>query len=115
MSKASDSRFTKQKWNIVNDQSNANYAVGNEINNSTEVLKSNFSNNNDAYILAKGNTTTIGDNGMHVAFKNCTPFIKCITIIDGTTIDDDENLDLVILMYNLLEYSSNYSETIGSS
>ena len=40
---------------------------------------------------------------------------KCITKIDGTTIDDAENLDLVMPMYNLLKYSSNYSETTGSS
>ena len=45
-----------------------------------------------------------------VAFKNCAPFIKCITEIDGTTKDHAEDLDLVMLMYNLLEYSSNYSD-----
>ena len=49
-----------------------------------------------------------------VAFKNCAPFIKCITTIDETTIDDAEDLDLVMPMYNLIEYSSNYSETTGS-
>ena len=38
----------------------------------------------------------------------------CITKIDGTTIDNAEDLDLVILMYNVIEYSSNYSETTGS-
>ena len=95
-------------------QSNANYAVRNEINNSTEVFKSNLWDNNDAYILVRGNITTTGDNGAQVAFKNCAPFIKCTTKIDGTTIDDAEDLDLVTLMYNLLEYSSNYSETTGS-
>ena len=46
-----------------------------------------------------------------VSFKNCAPFIKCIIKIDGTTIED---LDLVMPMYNLLEYSSNYSDTTGS-
>ena len=49
-----------------------------------------------------------------VAFKNCASFIKCIIKIDGTTIDDAKNLDLVMQMYNLLEYSSNYSDTTGS-
>ena len=42
-------------------------------------------------------------------------FTKCITKIDETKIDDAEDLDLVIPMYNLIEYSSNYSETTGSS
>ena len=41
-------------------------------------------------------------------------FTKCITKIDGTTIDDSEDLDSVMPMYNLIEYSSNYSETTGS-
>ena len=42
------------------------------------------------------------------------PFIKRITKIDGTTIDDAEDLNFAMSMYNLLEYSLNYSETIGS-
>ena len=40
-----------------------------------------------------------------MAFKNCAPFTKCITKIDGVTIDDVEYLDLVMPMYNLLEQS----------
>ena len=51
---------------------------------------------------------------MLTLFKNCAPFTKCITTIDVTTIDDAKDLDLVMPMYNLLEYSSNYSETTGS-
>ena len=44
-----------------------------------------------------------------------SPFIENILKTDGTMIDDAEDLDLVMLMYNLLEYSSNYSDTTGSS
>ena len=51
---------------------------------------------------------------MQVAFRNCAPFTKCVTKIDGTTKDDAENLVLVMPMYNQIEYSSNYSETAGS-
>ena len=58
-------------------------------------------------------TTTAHNNPTALAIKNCGPYIKCITKIDGTTIDDAEDLDLVISMYNLLEYSSNYSTTTG--
>ena len=61
-----------------------------------------------------GEITIIGGNEAQVAFKNCAPFIKCITKIDGTMIDDAEDLDLVIPMYDLLEYSLNYSDTAGS-
>ena len=42
------------------------------------------------------------------------PFRKCITRIDEATIDEAENLQLVMSMHNLIEYSSNYSETTGS-
>ena len=49
-----------------------------------------------------------------VAFENCAPFTKCIIKIGEKTIDDAEDVDLVIPIYNLIEYSSNFSETIGS-
>ena len=44
----------------------------------------------------------------------CALLIKCITEVDGTTIDDAEDLDLVIQIYNLLEYSSKYYNMTGS-
>ena len=80
----------------------------------TEVIKSNLCDYNNTYILVRDDITIIGHNVTQAAFKNCTPFTKCITYTDGTTIDDAEDLDLVILMYNLLEYSSNYSDTCSS-
>ena len=55
-----------------------------------------------------------GGNESQATFKKCSPFINCITKIDRTTTDDTENLDLVIPMYNNLEYSSKYSETEDS-
>ena len=63
----------------------------------------------------KGDIAIIGHEVTQVTFKNCAPFIKCITKIDGTAIDNAEDLDLVMPMYNLLEYSSNYFKTTGSS
>ena len=56
----------------------------------------------------------IGHQVIKVAFTNCAPVTIYITKHDGTTIDDAEDLDLVMLMHNLIEYSSNYSETTGS-
>ena len=64
---------------------------------------------NDAYILVRGNIATANNTVARVAFKNCAPFIKFITKIDAT-IDDAEDLDLVMPMYNLLEYSMNNLE-----
>ena len=66
------------------------------------------------YILVKGDIAVLGYYGTQVAFKNCAPFLKCITKIKGTIIEDAEDLDLVMLMYNLLEHSSSYSDTAGT-
>ena len=61
-----------------------------------------------------GDITVTAAPPMQVVFKNCEQFTKCITKFDGKTIDDAENLDLVLPMYNWIEYSPNYSETAGS-
>ena len=58
LNEANDSKFVIRKWNIVNDQSNANYDAGNEIIYNTEVLKSNLCDYNDAYILVRGDVVT---------------------------------------------------------
>ena len=46
--------------------------------------------------------------------KNKAPFISCITRINGELIEDADDLDIVMPVYNLLEYSKNYRKTIGS-
>ena len=102
----SHSIFLARKWNIVNDQSNASYNVGNETICSTEVLKANNCEYKNAYILVRGDITIIGCNfATKVAFKNCTPFFKYIKKIDGTTMDDAEDFYLVMLIYDLSECS----------
>ena len=75
-----------RKKNIVNDHSNANYEVGNEILYD-KVPKSNIWDYNDAYILVRGNKTIAKNIAAWVAFKNCVipcraRFIRCITKID---------------------------------
>ena len=87
------------KWGIVNDQYNAKSDVANEIIYNTEVFKSNFCDSNDTYILVKRNIT-ISDRNLatKVAFKNCASFIKCITKIDETIIDDVKDLDVAMTM-----------------
>ena len=76
---------------IINDNSKANYGVGNEIIYHAEVLKSNLCDYNDAYILIRGDVTIIEHQVTQLAFKNCAPFTKCTRKIDETTIDDAEN------------------------
>ena len=88
MNETSDSKFITGKWNIVNDQSNGNYDVGNGIMYSTKLLKSNLCDYIYAYILVSDNITTVGDDGAEVALNNCETFVKCITKINGTTMED---------------------------
>ena len=52
---------------------------------------------------------------LRVAFKNCAPFMKCITHINNEHVDNADNLDIIMPMYNLIEYSDSYSDTSGSS
>ena len=88
---AKDSKFVTRKWNIVNDQSNASYDVRNEVIYNIEMLKSNLCDYSDAYILVRGDITVVAVHATQTAFKNCAPFTKCITKIDGATIDDAED------------------------
>ena len=50
---------------------------------------------------------------LQVGFKNCTPFKKCRTEINETFVDDAEHINIAMPMYNLIEYSDNYSDTSG--
>ena len=59
-------------------------------------------NYNDAYILVRGNNITLNHEITRVAFKNCAPFTKCITKLDGIVIDDAEDLDLIMPIYSLI-------------
>ena len=114
LNETSDSKFVARKCNIFNNQSNAYYDLGNKVIYNTEVLKSNLYEYYDAYILVGGDIIVVAAPPSQVAFKNCAPFAKCITKIGGTTIDDAEDVDLLMPMHNLLERSSNYSDTTGS-
>ena len=105
LNEANNSNFVTRKWNIFNDQSNINYDVGNKIIYNREVLKSNFCDYNDAYILLRGDITAAATPATQESFKNCAAFTKYITKTNGARIDDAEYLDLVMSMYNLIECS----------
>ena len=73
----------------------------------------------DAWILVNGTITVAGNHPRDIQnrpliLKNNTPLISCITKINNELIEDAEDLDIVMPMYNLLEYSKNYRKTIGS-
>ena len=56
----------------------------------------------------------MGEREKGATFKNCAPFIKCISRINNTDIDTAQDIDIAMPMYNLIEYSDNYSKTSGS-
>ena len=87
------------------------------------MLKSSLCDYSDSYIRVKGtisvNGTAAGsavnnNNNKKVIFKNCAPFTNCISEINNTQIDNAKDIDIVIPMYNLIEYSDNYTKTTGS-
>ena len=79
----------------------------------TRSIESSLSDYSDAYILVKGNINS-GGNDTKATFKNCAPFRKHRAEINETFIDKAEHVNIVIPMYNLIEYSDNYSDTSGS-
>ena len=113
------SKFATRKWYVINDQNNIDYGVGDENGTTTKfetkVIKSSLCDYSDAYVLVTGNiTATSGDANDRVAFKYCAPFTKCITHINDELVDNVDDLDIIMPMYNLIEYSDNYSDTSGS-
>ena len=87
------------------------------------MLRSSICEYSDKYILVKGsisvNNTAAVDAGANntnqkVIFKNCAPFTDCISKINNTQVDNAKDIDIVVPMYNLIEYSDNYSKTSGS-
>ena len=114
LNEANNFKFVTRKWIIVNDNPKWNYGEGKENTYNTELLKFNFCDYIDIYVLLRGGVTFAGALQTQEVFKHCAPFNKCITN-DGATTGDVENLDLVMPMYTLIEYSSNYSKTTGSS
>ena len=82
------------------------------------MLRSDLCDFSDACIVVKGDIIVTSPNNAKrnkaVAFKNNVPFISCISKINGIKIDNAEDLDVVMPMYNLLKYSKNYEKTTGS-
>ena len=113
-----------RNWVEINDDSRGRY-TDEDIKFKTTMLKSNLCDYADAYVLVKGTITIIGDGDDNavrqaderdkgVTFKNCAPFTKCISRINNTDIDNAHDIDIVMPMYNLIEYSDNYSKASGS-
>ena len=118
------SKFRSRSWVEINDESRGTY-TSNDLKFKTTMLRSDLCDYADAYILVNGTITIIGagnddaakqldERNKGVIFKNCAPFTKCISRINNTDIDNAQDIDIVMPMYNLIEYSGNYSKTSGS-
>ena len=117
------SKFKANNWVEINDKSRGTYSVNSHIKFKTTMLKSSLCDYSDAYILVKGtisvNNTAAADANANstnkkVLFKNWAPFTNCISEINNTQVNNAKDIDIVMPMYNLVEYSDNYSETTGS-
>ena len=111
-------------WVEISDESRGTYN-SNDIRFKTTMQRSNLCDYADAYILVQGTITITGaendDDGKRLdesnkglIFKNCAPFTKCISRINNKDIDNAQDIDIVMPMYNLIEYSDNCSKTSGS-
>ena len=117
------SKFVTREYVKVNSLSNT-YDENKSIRFKTPMLRSDLCHYADAYILIKGTITVNGVvNGVEneiirrnrkLILKNNAPFVSCIARINNEFIEDADDLDIVMSMYNLLEYSKNYRKTIGS-
>ena len=123
--------FANKKWYIINDEDNTNYGVNKDtgpdtpdtIKYNSRVLKPNLCDYAEAYILVDGKIRAIPGaavgnppavpalNLTRLALKNCAPFTKCNLQINDEHVDTAENLDIVMPMYNLIEYSDNYQDS----
>ena len=117
------SQFRTRNWVEINDDIRAAYSPNKQIRFKTAMLRSILWDYSDAYILAKGNisvndTAAEGaaatNTNKKVIFRNCASFTNCISKINNTQIDNAEYNDIVIPMYNVIEYSDNYSKAFGS-
>ena len=106
------SQFATRNSYIINEQNNGQYGRGNEndstIEVETKVIKPNLCDYSDAYIFATGyiKVADVPAN-TNAAFKNCAPFTRCVTHVNDEHVGTSENLDIIMPVYNLIEYSDN--------
>ena len=119
------SKYGTENCFEINHESKKSYDANSDTRFKTTMLRSNLCDYTDAYTLAKGTITISGvgnddsakrldERNKGVIFKNCAPFTKCISRINGTDIDNIQDIDIAMPMYNLIEYSDSYSKTSGS-
>ena len=116
------SKFRTKHWVEINDDVRGVYSPNKQIRFKTSMLRSSLCGYSDACILFKGNITVnniaaagaaANNTNKEVIFKTGAPFINCISKINNIQIDNAEYIDIVMPIYNVIEYSDNYSKTSG--
>ena len=110
------SKFRTKNWVEINDESRGTYAVNKQIKFKTSMLRSSFCDYSDAYIfkgnISVNNTAGAGadanNTNKKLIYKNCAPFTDTIREINNSQVDNAKDIDIVIPIYNLIEYIDNY-------
>ena len=113
-------KFRTKNWIEINDESRGMFNTNSQIKFKTSMLRSSLCNYSDAYILVSG-TITVPNTGIAansnirkiIAIKNYTPFTDYISEINNTQIDNAIYIDIIMSVYDLIEYSDKYSKTSG--
>ena len=123
------SKFRTKNWVEINDESKEGMLLlviwDLKLQFKTLMVRSSLCHYTDAHILVKVTIKISGaaddaaarraqERNKGVIFKKCAPFTKCISKINETKIDNAQYIDIVMAIYNLIEYSDNYSKTPGS-
>ena len=110
-----ESKFPTKTWYAKDSQTTKGKCKQDDtIKFETETIKSSLCDYFDAFILVTRNITVDANNDTNVAFKNCVPFSTCTTKINDIFVDEANHIYIAMPMYNLIEYSDNYSDTLGS-
>ena len=108
-------KICNKKWYVIDSESEGNYSKDDSIKFLTRSIESSLCDYSDAYILVTRNIiATSNNNATQVLFKNCAPFKDCRIEINDTFADYADFINITMPMYNLIEYSDNYSDTSGS-
>ena len=116
--------FRTRNWIVINDNSRRTNNTNNQIKFKTSMWRTGLCDHSEAYIFIKGTIIINGAENHNVGrrldgrrkgviFKFFAPFKECISEINNTQIDNAKYRDVVMPMYNLIEYSDNYSRTSG--
>ena len=113
-------RFKTKTWVEINDKSRGTYRTNIQVKFKTMMVKVRLCDYSDAYIFVGGTIKVLNtevaanpNNRKDIIIKQCVWFTECIIEISRTQIDNAKETDVVILMYNFIEYSDNYSKTSG--